>query len=302
MTCGTMRGQILKAGMLLLMTLLLAESYLWAAQRYSAKGLVLKVDRSMRALVVSCQDIPGYMDAMVMPFTVREAKALDGLAPGMVVEFTLVVNQKSSYVEDVRVRSFDSTEREPVDARRLKLLEGLIDPKSVPSTALAAGQPVPNFALTDQNQRRISLHQLTGKVVAMNFVYTRCALPEYCYRLSNNFGRLQKRFKERMGRDLVLLTVTFDPVHDHPEILANYAKTWKADPESWHFLTGSVPDVERVCNLFGVSFWPDEAQLTHSLHTAVIDRQGKLVANLEGNQFTAEQLGDLVETVIRRPH
>jgi len=220
----------------------------------------------------------------------------------MVVEFTLVVNQKSSYVEDVRVRSFDSTEREPVDARRLKLLEGLIDPKSVPSTALAAGQPVPNFALTDQNQRRISLHQLTGKVVAMNFVYTRCALPEYCYRLSNNFGRLQKRFKERMGRDLVLLTVTFDPVHDHPEILANYAKTWKADPESWHFLTGSVPDVERVCNLFGVGFWPDEAQLTHSLHTAVIDRQGKLVANLEGNQFTAEQLGDLVETVIRRPH
>ena len=302
MTPGTMRGQILKAGTLLLMTLLLAESYLWAAQRYSAKGLVLKVDRSMRALVVSCQDIPGYMDAMVMPFTVREAKALDGLAPGMVVEFTLVVNQKSSYVEDVRVRSFDSTEREPVDARRLKLLEGLIDPKSVPSTALAAGQPVPNFALTDQNQRRISLHQLTGKVVAMNFVYTRCALPEYCYRLSNNFGRLQKRFKERMGRDLVLLTVTFDPVHDHPEILANYAKTWKADPESWHFLTGSVPDVERVCNLFGVGFWPDEAQLTHSLHTAVIDRQGKLVANLEGNQFTAEQLGDLVETVIRRPH
>ena len=87
-----MRGQILKAGMLLLMTLLLADSYLWAAQRYSAKGLVLKVDRSMRALVVSCQDIPGYMDAMVMPFTVREAKALDGLAPGMVVEFTLVVN------------------------------------------------------------------------------------------------------------------------------------------------------------------------------------------------------------------
>ena len=60
--------------------------------------------------------------------------------------------------------------------------------------------------------------------------------------------------------------------------------------------------MERVCNLFGVGFWPDEARLTHSLHTAVIDRQGKLVANLEGNQFTAEQLGDLVETVISRSH
>src|SRR5438105_9907758 len=99
MTCGTMRGQILKAGMLLLMTLLLAGSYGWAAQRYSAKGLVLKVDRSARTLVISCQDIPGYMGAMVMPFSVREAKALDRLAPGMMIEFTLVVNQNSSYVE-----------------------------------------------------------------------------------------------------------------------------------------------------------------------------------------------------------
>lgn len=284
------------------MTLLLAKSHLWADQRYPAKGLILKVDGSTRTLVLSCQDIPGYMDAMVMPLSVRDPKVLGGLAPGMMIEFTLVVNQKSSYVEDVRVRNFDSTEREPIDARRLKLLEGLIDPKSVPSAALAAGKPVPNFTLTDQNQRRISLNQLSGKVVALNFVYTRCALPEYCYRLSNNFGRLQKRFKNRMGRDLVLLTVTFDPVHDHPEVLANYAKTWKADPDNWHFLTGTVPDVERVCNLFGVGFWPDEAQLTHSLHTAVIDRRGKLVANLEGNQFSAEQLGDLVETVIRRSH
>ena len=299
MAAVTMPGRSLTRALLLLMTLLVS-GYGWAGQRYSAKGLVLKVDRPNRTLVVSCQDIPGYMDAMVMPFTVPEAKAMAGLAPGMMIEFTLVVNQKSSYVEDVRVRNFDSTEREPVDARRLKLLEDLIDPKSRPSTALAAGQPVPNFTLTDQNQRRVSLNQLSGKVVALNFVYTRCALPEYCYRLSNNFGRLQKRFKNRMGRDLVLLTVTFDPVHDHPEILANYAKTWKADPDNWHFLTGSVPDVERVCNLFGVGFWPDEAQLTHSLHTAVIDRQGKLVANLEGNQFAAEQLGDLVETVLRR--
>jgi protein SCO1/2 len=50
--------------------------------------------------------------------------------------------------------------------------------------------------------------------------------------------------------------------------------------------------------MFGVNFWPDEGLLTHSLHTAVIDRDGKLVANLEGNQFTAVQLGDLVEATL----
>jgi len=50
-----------------------------------------------------------------------------------------------------------------------------------------------------------------------------------------------------------------------------------------------------------MNFWADEGFLTHSFHTVVIDREGSLAANLEGNQFTAEQLGDLVETVLRRP-
>ena len=84
------------------------------------------------------------------------------------------------------------------------------------------------------------------------------------------------------------------------KVLAQYANTWKADPKSWHFLTGSLSDVKAVCRLFGLNFWQDEGLLTHSLHTIVIDRQGKLAANLEGNEFTAEQLGDFVSTALER--
>jgi protein SCO1/2 len=135
--------------------------------------------------------------------------------------------------------------------------------------------------------------------VAVAFVYTRCPLPNYCFRLSNNLGRLQKRFADRMGRDLVLLSLTIDPVHDTPEVLAKYAATWNADPNSWHFLTGPEAEVKAVCRKFGVNFWPDEGALTHSLHTVVIDRRGKLASNFEGNEFTAEQLGDFVAVVMR---
>jgi NADPH2:quinone reductase len=41
-------------------------------------------------------------------------------------------------------------------------------------------------------------------------------LPNYCFRLSNNLGRIQKRFSDRMGQDLILLTITMDPAHDTP--------------------------------------------------------------------------------------
>lgn len=268
-----------------------------AEQRYAARGLVLKVEPSRRTVVVSCQAIPGYMDAMVMPFSVRDAKSLSGVAPGATIEFTLVVGKDSAFAEQIKVRRFESLAQEPLQARRLKILDRVLGAAAPP---LATGDVVPEFALTDQQHRTINLHQFAGQVVLVNFVYTRCVYPEYCYRLSNNFGQLQKRFAQHIGRDLVLLTVTFDPLHDTPEVLADYAKTWKADPAGWHFLTGPPAEVQRVCRLFGVDSWQDEGLLTHTMHTAIIDRQGKLAANLEGNEYSAEQLGDLVETFMKR--
>jgi protein SCO1/2 len=267
-----------------------------ASSRYSATGLVLKIDRAHSAMVISCQAIPGYMDAMTMPINVPDAKALDHLAPGLMIDFALVVDAESSHAEDIKVRKFESYQQEPQQARRLALMQGLAAPKPPP---VAVGQEVPDFTLTDQNETPVNFATFKGKVVAMNFVYTRCSLPDNCYRLSNNLAQLQTRFAARMQQDLVLLTVTFDPVHDRPAVLANYAKTWKAGP-GWHFLTGGTADVDHVCNLFGVDSWQDEGLLTHNMHTAVIDRHGKLVTNIEGNQFTAQQLGDLVDTVMKQ--
>jgi protein SCO1/2 len=160
---------------------------------------------------------------------------------------------------------------------------------------------MPDFQLIDQNHREIRLSQFSGKVVAVNFIYTRCPLPDYCLRLSNNFARLQKRFHDRMGQDLILLSITFDPKYDQPEVLANYARTFKADPAGWHFLTGPVADLRRMYGSFGVDAYPDEGLLTHSLRTAIIDRQGKLAAVIPGNEFSSQQLGDLVETIIAAP-
>jgi protein SCO1 len=236
---------------------------------------------------------------MTMPFEVREAKELEGLTPGTMVDFTLVVDGESSYAEHVQIRAYESVEQDPLTARRLKLLNHLSNPAA--SKQLAIGQRVPDFTLIDQRRQRITLSQYQGKVVALNFIYTSCALPNFCYRISNNFGVLQRRFKERLGRDLVLLTVTFDPQRDQPETLAHYASNWKADPATWHFLTGPVSDVHRVTNMFGMDFFPDEGLMDHSLHTAIIDRHQRLVANIEGNQFTADQLADLVTTVLNQP-
>jgi len=277
--------------------LLGAAVVLPAAQRYQGRGLVLKVDERERSVTISEESIPGFMDAMVMSYRAGEGQDLHGLKSGDMVEFTLTIENTMTSISSIRVIAWDSVEREPLEARSLAILQSTLDGTNNLSRGPAIGQRIPDFTLTDQTTKRVSMSSFSGKVVAITFVYTRCPLPDYCLRLSNNFGRLQKRFSERMGSDLVLLSITFDPAHDTPEVLARYGEIWKADPRGWHLLTGSVNQVKRVSTELGSNFWPDEGTFTHSLHTLVIDRQGKLVANIEGNRFTAEELGDLIQTL-----
>jgi protein SCO1/2 len=279
-----------------LLVLLCCRTFALSEQRYSGRGLILKVDQVHKTVLVSSDAIPGYMEAMTMLYSVRDSKDLQGISPGILVDFTLVVDPDTSFVEGIRVHKYQGLEPDPLTARRLKLLNQVANPPTV--KAVAIGESVPNFTLTDQNRGKVVLSNFAGKVIVLNFVYTRCALPNFCFRSSNNLWLLQRRFRQRLGRDLVLLTVTFDPTHDDPVTLAKYAATWKADPKSWHFLTGSADDVHRICDLFGEDFFQDEGLMNHSLHTAIIDRRGKLVANLEGNEFSAQQLADFVEATL----
>jgi len=273
-----------------------------AAQRYSASGIVLRVDRAAHSIQVSCREIPDYMPAMIMDFTVRDAKELAGLAAGTMIDFILAVSDDSAYAESIRVHQFQSTDQEPMAARQLNLVSSLVDSTSRETKPLSVGQPAPDFSLISQKHEPIKLSQFAGKVVAITFLYSHCPLPNFCFRLSNNFSIVRRRFADHMGRDLVLLSITFDPEHDQPEVLSRYAGNWNAaDTKGWYFLTGPPPAIQELTLEFGMNSWQDEGLITHALHTVILDRRGHLVANLEGNEFTAQQLGDLLESVLRGP-
>jgi protein SCO1/2 len=268
-----------------------------ADTRYPVTGMVLTVDRARHAFTASIDAIPGFMNAMAMPFTVQDDAELAALAPGAVVEFTLVVGTSASHAERVHVKRYESVEQDPLAARRLSLVTQIASGTLV--NPVAVGAAVPNFTLIDQQRRRVTLSQFRGKVVAINFMYTTCQLPDYCLRMVNHFGVLQKRLASRLDRDLIFLTITFDPVRDTPDVLTHYAAQWAPISASWHFLTGPEPDIRRVLGTFGVSAFPDEGLMDHSLHTIVIRRDGTLAANVEGNQYSSDQLADLLAAVLQ---
>lgn len=257
------------------------------AHHYTSTGLVLNVDRPSAIVTISHDAFPGFMDAMVMPFDVKGAARGVPLAAGDRVRFRLAVKKGRSWVDRVDVIS-----AAPADA-------GLRRTPAIPAL-VAVGSPMPDFELTDQSNRQVALSRLKGKVVAVTFIYTRCPLPDYCPRMVTNFRAVRDRFAARMDRDLVLLTISFDPKYDTPALLARYAAAERAGGPGWHFLTGEPATIEHVCNAFGIEYWAEEGLITHSLQTAVIDRDGRLAATVEGKDFTPQQLGDLIGAVLDR--
>lgn len=255
------------------------------AKRYQLQGMVLAVRPAERVMVVSHKAIPGVMPAMAMPFRVANPADLAHLVPGTSIDFQL----SQSTARRIRIRK-PANEIEQ-DGRKVAL--------EPPKETVAVGQLMPDWTLVDQHNRPIRLSGLRGKVIAIQFLYTRCPMPEICPRLAATFSRLQRRFPDRMSRDLILMSITLDPTFDTPDVLSRYATLWRPQP-GWHFLTGTEADIRFVANRFGLIYWPEEGVITHNSTVGLIDREGKVAALVEGLSFDAQQLGDLIAAELEK--
>src|ERR1017187_7142153 len=182
------------------------------AKTYSVDGIVVAVDPAARTMLVSHRAIGHYVPAMLMPFRAEDAAELAGLYPGARIQFDLAVTKGQAVARRIR----------PTGAPDAAL--------PTPKEKIEIGAALPDFQLTAQDGRTVRTADLRGKVVAIDFIYTRCPLPDVCPRLSANFAMLQRRFRDQAGQRLVLLSVTVDPDFDTPAVLADYARRWAAGP------------------------------------------------------------------------
>ena len=256
------------------MTLLLLLLF---AHRYPVEGVVVETIPAQRQMVVAHRPIDNYMPAMTMPFRVGRGVDLDRLTPGTRVGFELNVGKNASIARKVRVLAPSSD----VILPKTPLNKVLIDHK------------MPAFSLIDQTGKTVSLSDFAGKVVVVDFIYTRCPLPDVCPRLSATFGSVSKKMP-----DVEFLSITIDPQFDTPAVLSEYARRWQAGP-SWRFLTGTSEQIQEVAGLFGLIYWPEEGSITHTVATAVIGRDGTLKAKIEGAGYRPDQLRALIEHALQ---
>ena len=226
------------------------------------------------------------MTAMTMGFTLKEDSAYDVMRPGDRIQATLVVAGERSWLED------------PI------ITQAVLGTGSAPSTAAAEPQPgalVPDFTLTNQDGRRITLQQYRGRALLITFIYTRCPLPDFCTRMSTNFAALDRALQSEpdLARATHLLSITLDPAYDTPKVLRSYgaAHTENYDQEKfvrWELATGQPEEIKRLAQFCGLTYVQEADQIVHSLRTVLVAPDGKLVKIYRGNEWQpADVLNDL---------
>lgn len=260
-----------------------------AEQRFEVKGQIRSFEADRKTVHIAHEEIPGFMPAMEMPFTVKDPSLLKGFAPGDRVEFQLLVTKDDCWIT------------------ALKNISGPAGPAvAVPSTAAASeeqpiepGQQVPDFALVDQHGRPLHLHDFRGKAVVVTFIYTRCPLPNFCPLMSKNFASLQERFRKQLPGKVQLLSISFDPEFDTPETLRRYASLYQQDDKDWTFATGTPAQINTVTGLFGLIREPAGGFINHDLRTALIGPDGKLVHIWRTNVWTPDEVQRMVQETLQ---
>jgi len=163
----------------------------------------------------------------------------------------------------------------------------------------APGDEVPDFQFTNQDARRISLKQYRGQVLFVTFLYTRCPFPDYCPRVGAQFAQLHQQLAAdpSLSRHTHLLCISFDPAHDTPKVLRDYGFSLAHSRQAalfdrWEFAVPRAADLPQIATYFALAYKLEGGLITHSLSTAVIGPDGKIVNWYHGSDW---QVSDLVK-------
>ena len=253
--------------------------------RFAVRGKVVAIQGS--SITLDHEAVPGFMEAMTMPYKLKDPAVASELHPGDRITAAILVHKDADGFSD------------PILDEIVVIAQARPDYKPmVFYHSPAPGDLVPNFALLNQSNRTIHLDQFRGKLLLATFVYTRCTIADYCPRMSRNFAIIDQALAKdpQLYKDTHLLSISFDPGYDTPQVLRSYggAYTGRFTKETfnhWDFAAPSPAELPSVAQFFGVGITPGESgSLSHSLSTALIDQKGRILVWYPTNEWTPDQM------------
>ena len=245
---------------------------------FTAKGTVMEIKLDGRTVVIQHEAISNYMAAMTMPFKAKATEELAGLHRGDEISFQLQVTESESWVDGITKIGMVS-------------LPPIQTPAQSPPGR--SNHPLLDYKFTNELGQAVNLNDFRGQALAITFFYTRCPIPDYCPRLSKNFQEAQQKLESLPGAPVNwhLLSISFDPEFDSPQLLKAYGDSYQSDPKHWSFLTGPADKIGELARQSGLSVQYDAGAFNHNFRTLVIDANGHL-------QMIFPTSGDLSDQIV----
>jgi len=135
---------------------------------------------------------------------------------------------------------------------------------------------IPPFKLINEKGDTLSSSRLNGEIYVTDFFFTTC--PGICPKMTNQLKRVQESFSG--NKDIKIVSISVDPMHDTPEELNNYAKLNGANPEQWYFLTGNKDSIYNLAQQgFFLSAGEEKGSseaFVHSDKLVLVDKEGRI--------------------------
>lgn len=248
---------------------------------YSVTGIVHRLAPDGHTAIIAHDPIPGYMMAMTMPFSAKDPRVLTAVYPGDQITFQLLVTTNDAWIDDVRSTGLRTNVPTASPGGELLALEEELD----------VGDLMPDCVLTNEHGRAFRLRELQGRVLAVTFMFTRCPLPTYCPLMSRNFAATAESLTASApDTDWHLITLSFDPDFDSPEILGSYARQYRTDTNRWTFATGDRAAVEQLGRQLGLLLFRENGTISHNLRTVVVTPEGRIHHVFRDNLWTPSDL------------
>ena len=256
---------------------------------YKLRGKVVSAEPSTGEVTLDHEAIPGFMDAMTMPYKLKDASIAGELHPGDVITADLMVSEEadaSTWLDHIVVVGQGKPDYKPAVVYHVP----------------GPGDQVPDFRLRNQDGRLIRLGEFRGKMVLITFIYTRCPLPDFCPRVTRNFAVIERQLAAQPAllNRTELLSVSFDLQHDTPQRLRAYGAQYIGSESAsafahWNFAAPQEKTLTAMAQYFdvGLTAGPEQT-ITHTLSTTLIGADGRVLRFYPGNEWTTtEVLADL---------
>jgi protein SCO1 len=153
----------------------------------------------------------------------------------------------------------------------------------------------PNVSLTTQDGQQVKFYDdlLKGKMVVINFVFTRCG--NVCPLETAKLAQVYKQLGDRMGKDVFFYSITVDPKHDSPSVLKEYSEKFHTGP-GWYFLTGKKEDIDAVRRSIGMEGRPNADPLSGHTTSLTIGNEATgqwfVDSSFDDSRYLAVIIGD----------